>query len=73
MYVVVELQKMSDTQLAHLVTSHETLQEAQSKFHQVLSYAAVSKIPLHSCVLLGEDGYNIKTESYSHIEEIEKS
>ena len=66
MYVVIELQKMSDDQLANLVTTHPTLQEAQSKFHQVLSYAAVSKIPLHSCVLLNEDGYSVKVESYAH-------
>lgn len=66
MYVVVELQKSNDTTIASLVTTHQTLPEAESKFHQVLSYAAVSNIPLHSCVLLNEDAYVIKTQSYSH-------
>lgn len=66
MYVVVELQKTSDDAIASLVTTHNTLEEAQSKFHQVLSYAAVSTLPLHSCVLLNEDAYSIKTESYAH-------
>jgi len=66
MYVVVELQKSAENAVASLVSTHETLQEAESKFHQVLSYAAVSTLPLHSCVLLNEDAYVIKNESYSH-------
>ncbi len=66
MYVVVELQKTDENTIASLVSTHQTLQDAQSKFHQVLSYAAVSNIPLHSCVLLNEDAYVVKTESYSH-------
>lgn len=66
MYVVVELQKSDDNTISSLVSTHQTLQEAQSKFHQVLSYAAVSSLPLHSCILLNEDAYVIKTESYAH-------
>ena len=68
MYVVIELQKMSDTQLANIVTSHSTLQEAESKYHQVLSAAAISHVPLHSCAMLNEDAYLVKAESYSHEE-----
>ena len=66
MYVVVELQKSADDTIASLVTTHQTLNDAESKFHQVLSYAAVSNLPLHSCVLLNEDAYVVKTESYAH-------
>jgi len=69
MYVVVELQKSNDTTIASLVSTHQTLAEAESKFHQVLSYAAVSTLPLHSCVLLNEDAYVIRTQSYSHDEQ----
>lgn len=68
MYVVIELQKMSDTQLANIVTAHNTLQEAESKYHQVLASAAISHVPLHSCVMLNEDAYLVKSESYSHEE-----
>ena len=66
MYVVVELQKSADDTIASLVTTHQTLNDAESKFHQVLSYAAVSNLPLHSCILLNEDAYVVKTESYAH-------
>ena len=66
MYVVIELQKYSDERMGNIVTTHATLNEAESKFHQVLSAAAMSSVLLHSCVLLNEDGYTIKVESYSH-------
>lgn len=66
MYVVVELQKSDDNTINSIVSTHQTLNDAESKFHQVLSYAAVSNVQLHSCVLLNEDAYTIKSESYSH-------
>ena len=66
MFVVVELQKYAEDNMSYLVTTHPTLNEAESKFHQVLSYAAVSSVLLHSCVLMNEDGYTFKVESYSH-------
>lgn len=66
MYVVIELQKSSDGTIASLVTTHADLNDAESKFHQVLSYAAVSNVPIHSCAMLSEDAYLVKAESYSH-------
>lgn len=66
MYVVIELQKISDNQISNLVTAHETLQDAESKYHTVLAAAAISNVPLHSCAMLNEDAYLIKSESYSH-------
>ena len=68
MYLVIELQKNSEGTLSNLVTTHETLQEADSKFHQVLSYAAVSTIPLHSATILTERGKMIRNEYYEHKE-----
>lgn len=68
MYLVIELQKNSEGTLSNLVTTHETLQEADSKFHQVLSYAAVSAISLHSATILSERGKMIRNECYEHKE-----
>ena len=66
MYIVIELQKTSDTELAHLVTAHADREEAEQKYHQVLSYAAVSTVPSHSALLINEDGNLLKKERYIH-------
>ena len=65
MYIVIELQKSGNT-LAHLETVHETKDEAESKFHQVLAAAAVSQVPIHSAAMLDDSGFLVRTESYSH-------
>jgi len=66
MFIVVELQKNADGTLGNIVTPYETLNEADSKFHQILSYAALSDVPIHSACILSERGKMIKNESYEH-------
>lgn len=66
MYAVIELQRTEDNLLS-LVSIHEDLNEAESKFHQVLAAAAVSTLPVHSAVLVEEDGSVRRTEGYSRI------
>lgn len=65
MYVVVEIQKAET--MATLVTSHETLAEAENKYHTVLAYAAVSEVPVHSAVMLTETGSFMKSECFTHM------
>ena len=67
MYIVIEIQKMSDTQIATLVDSYEDLNQAENKFHTILAAAAVSSLPMHSASMLTEDGLEIKHESYEHV------
>lgn len=65
MFVVIELQENNGV-LANLVTSHETLQDAESKYHTILASAAISSIDVHSAVLLNSSGSLIKSEFYRH-------
>ena len=65
MFLVIELQKNGD-QLAHLETVCSTSAEAESKYHQILAAAAVSEVGVHSAVILGDDGFTYKSESYKH-------
>lgn len=65
MYIVIELQKTGD-QLGNLVTAHQTLAEAEAKYHSVLAAAAVSSIEAHSCILVNAYGVPIKNECYRH-------
>lgn len=65
-YLVIELQTNRDESVAQLVTVHDTRDEAESKYHTVLSYAAVSALPIHAAVMITSDGATIKHETYYH-------
>lgn len=67
MYIVIELQKLNDTQVANNVWSYSDQNVAESKYHDVLRSAAVSAIPIHSAVIVDENGRTIKgPEAYKH-------
>lgn len=67
MYLVIEIQKTSGS-IAHIVTTHSNRNEAEQKYHAVLSAAAVSTVEVHSAVLMFYDGTVFKRESYDHTE-----
>ena len=66
MYIVLEIQKSSETQVATLVNSFENMNDALSKYHLILSAAAISSVPLHSAALISERGKMLKYEYYDH-------
>lgn len=63
-YIVLEIQ--SGETVGTLTTVFDNLYEAESKFFDILHYAAVSNIPIHSAVLLNDEGYHIRYECYKH-------
>lgn len=65
MYLVIELQT-SGGQLSNLAYAYETQAEAESKFHAILSAAAVSEVEVHSAVILDESGCVLGNGSYRH-------
>ena len=65
MYLVIEIQKSEDGKIAYLVTTHGTRPEADSKYHLILSSAAVSGLPCHSAIILREDATPCDWKSYS--------
>lgn len=71
MFIVLEIQK--GDQVATLVSSHEDRNSAESKYHTVLSAAAISAVPVHSAILMTDEGTPIKYESYEHTPEPEPS
>ena len=64
MIIVMEIQK--DATVTTVVTTHETRNDAENKYHTILAYAAVSSVPQHSAVMLEDDGLFIKSESFEH-------
>ena len=65
LFIVIELQK-NGNQMGNIVTAHETLQDAQHKFHTVAAAAAISSIEKHSVVLLNDDGFTIERITFEH-------
>ena len=71
-YLVVEMQKQSDGTIAQITTTYTDRNTAEQKYHEILSYAAVSTIPIHTAVILSEEGNLIKKECYRHEVETEE-
>ena len=69
MFIVIELQTNSDGTVGNLVWAYASENEAYSKYHSVLSAAAISTLPCHACVVLRNDGQLIAAQAYHHIEE----
>ena len=65
-YLVIEIQTNADGTVGNIVTSHDTMEQAYSKFYDVLSAAAVSSVPRHAAVLLQNDGSLVTMNSFDH-------
>lgn len=65
LYIVIELQK-NGSQMGNIVTAHDTLADAQYKFHTVAAAAAISNVEKHSVVLLNDDGFPVERVSFEH-------
>ncbi len=64
-YLVLELQTIGDV-TTHLAWSYNNINEAESKYHAVLSSAAISTISVHAASLLNQEGQVIKSWFYEH-------
>ena len=68
MYIVLEIQEQTEGCTPNTITyTAETLDEAKSKYHYVLSYASVSNLHRHGAIIMRTDGYYIANESYLHL------
>ena len=65
-YIVVELQNSAEGMLSPIVSNHNTLAEAENKYYTILAYAAVSEIPMHSAIIVREDGFPVMYKHYTH-------
>lgn len=65
-YLVIEIQTNTDGTVGNLVYSYDNRNEAESKYHAVLSAAAISALPMHTCVLFQSDGILLARRCYVH-------
>ena len=67
MFYVIEIQTMENTGAVIPFTFTDRGQ-AESKYHNLLSVAAVSQVPYHGAMLFNQDGFVLKSEVYNHTE-----
>ena len=65
-FIVLEIQTNSDGTIGTLIDSFDTRNQAESKYHLVLSSAAVSQLPMHSATLMMSDGKMLAYQCYQH-------
>ena len=66
MYIVIELQKNAEGVVSNIVTAFPNLPEAESKYHSILAAAAVSELPVHSAIIVSEEGFPVMHQCYKH-------
>ena len=70
-FLVVEIQTNPDGTVGNLVYAYDELNAAESKYHAVLSSAAISELPMHAAVLLRSDGAALASKFYEVLPEVE--
>ena len=66
MFIILETQTYLDGAVGTLIDTYANQNEAESKYHAVLSAAAVSNVPRHTAFMRTDDGYVVKSECYKH-------
>lgn len=69
MYIVLEIQTNADGTVGTIVTQWNDRNQAESKYHSVLAYAAASDLPMHAAMLITADGMTLRGEHYTHTSE----
>lgn len=64
-YIVIEIQTNDQDITSTIVETEADYWVAQQKYHRILSYAAVSGLPIHSAVILSPYGDTIEKKSYN--------
>lgn len=66
MFIIIEIQKDANNNIATLVTQKADRNEADSTYHTILAAAAISQLPEHGAVMLTSDCGYVMGQSYTH-------
>ena len=69
MYIVTEIQTNADGTIGLINNSYEDRNQAESKYHAILSAAAVSSLPKHSAIIFTDDAMMENGQCYKHEDE----
>lgn len=71
-YYIIEIQLLQNGEYEHIVhyaydeNPNKARLKAESKYHEVLSVAAVSETKKHSAIILSDESFPIMNECYIH-------
>lgn len=71
-YYIIEIKKSFDGEYEHNVhwvfdaVSSIARQKAESKYHEILTNAAISNTSIHSATLISDEGVPLRNECYKH-------
>ncbi len=65
-YLVMEIQNNNDS-VSNIVTAFDDINEAWSKYHTILSYAAISTVAVHTALLLNDSGEVYESRVFRHL------
>ena len=66
MFIVIELQTTGN-EVGSLINKYSNRNEADSKFYQIMSNAAVSNVEKHAAVLVTDEGSVLRSGCYEHL------
>lgn len=66
MFIIMEVQVFADGGISTPCYAYSDKNKAEQKYHAILSSAAVSALPKHTCFMLTDEGYVVKSECYKH-------
>lgn len=66
MFYVIEVQTSNTGAVIPFVFTNRN--EAEAKYHSLLSVASISEVPKHGAILFTDDGFVLKSEVYNHAE-----
>lgn len=67
-YIVMEFQTTSADATSAITTVHATREEAEQKYHLILSAAAVSGLKYHGALIMDAFGEIFKVEHYPEVQ-----
>ena len=68
-YIVIEIQRWENGSMSTPAYAYDTKEAAEAKYHSILAAAATSALPRHAAILMSDEGFPLRHESYTHIEE----
>ena len=71
-YIVVEIQTSANGAVATIVNDYADQKQAEARFHTILAAAATSSLAKHSAIMFSEEGFPLRHECYTHVEEPEE-
>lgn len=65
-YLVMEIQTWDTGAVQTPTNAFDKRENAESKYHDILSKAAIGTLPKHAAVLMTNEGYVLETRCYEH-------